>query len=250
MDNLTQFHQDGLEIFIDTQSGESFASQRGLARMCNKGESTVRAWRTAQNIETKEAQIPTSTGLKTVLLYDEETILEALAKYNPQRLKQCAQAGIRVLMHKLAGYEVQSTASTQSKKPSLEEFAADAKLAMQVAKTFNNESHKNVEIALKLIQDKNPNASEWLDTIRQSFNSQQPDSDDWLQLILDCAVPGESISARDIQQNSRKFRKITANQIREYFKELAYQGYGEVSGTGSRLRFCKFHDNVTKFPAQ
>ena len=108
--NLERYQQDGLELYIDKVSGESYASQSSLARMCGVSDSTILRWRTSANIVAKNAEVPTTTGLKTSALYDEKAIREAFKKYAPELYDKCTEAGVRVFLHKLAGYEVTSTA--------------------------------------------------------------------------------------------------------------------------------------------
>lgn len=100
---------EGLELFIDTQDGGAvYASQRGLARMCQAPESSVRYWlKGVAGNQPKMAKAPTPGGLQGAQLWGEDTIYEALAKYNTDLLVQCAKAGIRVYLHGLAGYQYQ-----------------------------------------------------------------------------------------------------------------------------------------------
>ncbi len=108
--SLTRFNKDGIELLIDTVTGESFASQSAVARMANVSESAIRKWITSNQIQVKSTEIPTATGFKTSNLLDENAIYQALEKYNPSLLIHCAKAGLRVYIHKLAGYEINSTA--------------------------------------------------------------------------------------------------------------------------------------------
>lgn len=41
MSNLTRFENDGVELVIDTKTGEAFATQAGYVRMSGKSKSTV-----------------------------------------------------------------------------------------------------------------------------------------------------------------------------------------------------------------
>ena len=107
MSNLQQYQAD---ISINTTTGESFTSIRGLARICGVNESTLRSWICARNITAKEAEILTPGGLQGARLMSENSIAEAIAKYNPTLAAQLMRLGVRSLMHKLAGYEVKSTA--------------------------------------------------------------------------------------------------------------------------------------------
>jgi hypothetical protein len=69
--SLTEFRNADVELVINTQTGECFASQRGLARMVDKNESVIRAWVTAQVVPTLEAEILTAAGLRSAQLLDE-----------------------------------------------------------------------------------------------------------------------------------------------------------------------------------
>ena len=102
---LTRFNKDGLELIINIDTGEVFASKRALARMCEVSETSIRKWIGANQIDFKQAQIPTNSGLQCADLLNEDTIYKALAKYNPNLLAQCAKAGLRVYLHGLAGYK-------------------------------------------------------------------------------------------------------------------------------------------------
>jgi hypothetical protein len=98
--------QDGLEIFIDNTTGESFSSERGLARMCKKARTTVIYFleNTGRKTQAKKAEIITDEGLRSGLLYDEDTIVAALSKFNPELLIDFSKMGVRKAMHTLAGY--------------------------------------------------------------------------------------------------------------------------------------------------
>ena len=109
--NLERYQQDGLELYIDKVSGESYASQSSLARMCNISETAIRKWLSTSNLDAiKVAKTPTTQGFRTSNLLNEDTILLAFEKYNKDLFIQCAKAGVRVFLHKLAGYEVISSA--------------------------------------------------------------------------------------------------------------------------------------------
>jgi len=110
--NLETFKtDDGLEIIIDTKTGESFTSQRGYSRISNVAESTVRSRvnktvkKTAQQSIVKTAQILTVSGLKTAQLLTEDYIAENLPKDNPEMATAFLKLGIRKYMHTVAGYD-------------------------------------------------------------------------------------------------------------------------------------------------
>lgn len=84
-----RFDCDGVELVISTQTGESFATVRGYARMSNKAQSTVqsRVDRMFEGKNFNKTKATTTTGLQTVKLIDVDTILEWLAKDNPSKIK-------------------------------------------------------------------------------------------------------------------------------------------------------------------
>ncbi len=71
--DLQLYKNDGLELLIDRQSGEVFASQSAVARMCGVEPTQVR--RLIGDAESlKSATIKTSNGDKTVKLLSEDLI--------------------------------------------------------------------------------------------------------------------------------------------------------------------------------
>ena len=65
------------------------------------------------------AQVPTTQGLRTVNLIDEDTIANWIIKDNPDLAPKLLKAGVRGYMHKLAGFEIKSTAIEQEAKQKL-----------------------------------------------------------------------------------------------------------------------------------
>lgn len=129
---LQRFEHDGLELVINTQTGEVFASQRAIGRMADKDEATIRRYVSAAGISPVRAEIPTSSGLRTAALLNEDTIYQIFQRYKPELLIQCAKAGIRLYLHQLAGFRfvpVQSDSAMLSEilsivKQQRDEFAA------------------------------------------------------------------------------------------------------------------------------
>ena len=99
---------DGIELYIHQGSGEVFASQRMLGRLVEKADTTIMRWmngkQSAAQATPKMVEVPTPKGIRTAALYDEDTILEAFAKWKPDLLVQCSRAGVRLFLHGLAGY--------------------------------------------------------------------------------------------------------------------------------------------------
>lgn len=99
----------GLEIVIDDDTGEVFASQRAIARLIDKHNEYVRRYANTYfegdtNSSVLTAEVLTAGGLQRDTLYDETFILSIIAKYKPDLLLKLAQTGLRLFFHKLAGY--------------------------------------------------------------------------------------------------------------------------------------------------
>lgn len=107
MSNLQQYAAD---IIIDNTTGESFMSQAGLARVCKVDSTSIRHFANGEGFVSKEAETLTQQGLRMVKGYSEQVIAKAIRKFNPDLAEQLDLIGVRTLMHKLAGYEVKSTA--------------------------------------------------------------------------------------------------------------------------------------------
>lgn len=89
MSNLSVFNNDGLEILIDTETGESFCSVSGYARMSGKDKSTIsRRLGAVARTQSKTAEIQTVKGLKSVALIDCSTVCEWLVQDYPEKGRQ------------------------------------------------------------------------------------------------------------------------------------------------------------------
>ena len=109
--NLTRFERDGLELVIDTQTGEAFASIRGYARMTGKPESTIRdRSKGARKNEVVEAEILTLGGVQGARLLTEDIITDWIVEDSPPLAKAMLKAGVRVFLHTAAGYQLTSSA--------------------------------------------------------------------------------------------------------------------------------------------
>lgn len=106
MNNLTRFDRDDIEIFIDPL-GNSFASIRGVARMAERPASTIKRFIGVAKIDVINVEVDTPSGNQGVALLSERSICIVLAKYNPDRLVQFAEFGVKTALHQLAGYQQQ-----------------------------------------------------------------------------------------------------------------------------------------------
>ena len=117
--SLQRFDQDGIELIIDTQTGESFASISGYARMAGKIPSTISRRLTMSGLREKgleQAQIETAGGLRTVALIPEDVICQWLIKDNYELALKVMQLGVRLFLHTLAGFCVKSEAIGTNKQ--------------------------------------------------------------------------------------------------------------------------------------
>ena len=116
MNNLTRYEHEGLELYIDVE-GAVFATQRGIARMCEVAESTMRTWASARKIPLEKVEILTPVGVdsarkmvsRRVSLFNEDAMSHALAHFNPERLRQLAMLGLRLGMQQLVGWNKPET---------------------------------------------------------------------------------------------------------------------------------------------
>ena len=109
--SLQRFDQDGIELIIDTQTGESFASQAGYARMSGVDYSTIRkrVERLGVTLEPlKRSQIETVDGFRAVTLIPEDLICQWLIKDNHKLALKVMQLGVRLFLHTIAGFQVKS----------------------------------------------------------------------------------------------------------------------------------------------
>jgi hypothetical protein len=132
--NLQGFNNDGIEIYIDTKTGESFASVSGYARMANKAQSTIseRLQKYRKN-DGSAAEVLTVTGVKTVRLINEDQISGWLPKDNPAMATKLLKLGIRGFLHELAGFKVSSTA-VKPEESRIEVRQQQPQLSIQEAK--------------------------------------------------------------------------------------------------------------------
>lgn len=121
---LEQFKtEDGIELYIDAETGASFASQSGYSRMSNVPLSTLRdRLSTSRKIDPETAKtldvstldtwrnciIQTATNGRKVNLLGEDWIADNLAVDNPQLLAVMTKLGVRATLHQWAGYTIKS----------------------------------------------------------------------------------------------------------------------------------------------
>ena len=117
--SLQRFDHDGIELIINTQTGESFATVRGYARMSGKTHTTILRRLTMSGLREKgleQAQIETASGLRTVALIPEDLICQWLIKDNHELALKVMQLGVRLFLHTIAGFQVKGEAIRTNKQ--------------------------------------------------------------------------------------------------------------------------------------
>lgn len=109
MSNLSVFKDThGIEIIIDEQTGESFCSVNGYARMSGKDKSTIsRRLQGVWRLEVKWAEIHTEGGIQSTVLIPIQVAVNSLAKDKPSLVKVIidtveAISGVRVSLPSFA----------------------------------------------------------------------------------------------------------------------------------------------------
>lgn len=108
---LQRFDQNQIEIIINTETGEGFATAKGYSRMSGKEYDAIK--KRCQRGGLPSAEIPTEQGFRWGTLISEDLIAEWLPKDNPEMATQLMKLGTRLFLHKMAGYEVTSNAIAQ-----------------------------------------------------------------------------------------------------------------------------------------
>lgn len=138
--NLARFDvpEQNLELIINQDTGEVFASQSAIARMVNIPETSVRRWlKSVRHLSTPIiSKIPTSNGFARATLHTEKIILEAFIKFRPEMVSKFNYAGMRLYLHHLAGFKIHSSA------------CVNRKLIIQ-DKEWNNKRHKGKKARVK-----------------------------------------------------------------------------------------------------
>ena len=150
---LAQYNNDGIEIYIDTTTGESFASQKGYARMANVSYQAIqnRIKRGGNQIELKETEVPTTKGMRMGNLLTENTIAQWLPQDNPGLAHKFLTLGIRAGMHWLAGYSVTSSALQQFNLP--QTYSEAMRLAADEMEARERAEAENKRLTAQVTED-------------------------------------------------------------------------------------------------
>ena len=118
MNNLTRFDNDGLELVIDTKTGEAYATQSGYARMSGISLTGVakRLEKLVNQNEAKKAEINTGYGFKVVNLIPAKLVFKWLMTDRLELAEKMGEVGATVYLHQVAGFKVNSSATTETPK--------------------------------------------------------------------------------------------------------------------------------------
>lgn len=131
MSNLTRFENDGVELVIDTETGEAFATQSGYARMSGLTVRGIgkRLEKLVNSNIIKTDEIDTGYGFKVVNLIPADLVYDWLFEDNQELARVMGKTGATVYMHQLAGYKISSSAIA-STAPALPQTYVEALKAL------------------------------------------------------------------------------------------------------------------------
>lgn len=139
MTNLSRFQtEDGIELVIDTTTGEAFSTITGYAKMAGRDKSTIsRRVKGVASGMVKTSEIPTEGGLQGVVLIPADLVFDWLWEDKPELARAMGKAGATVYIHQLAGYKVISDAVVNTPRQT-NQVISQAKEAIDLAERYKN----------------------------------------------------------------------------------------------------------------
>jgi hypothetical protein len=161
MSDFQMFDTEYGEVIINTQTGDSFASISGYARMGKKHKSTIsrRLEGVAEEL-VNNALVATSSGVQAVRLIPETLITSWIVDDNPELAKAMLQAGTRLYLHKLAGFQFMAIAPQQESNLVLSEI-------MSLRSELKDQVNESKAREIKYLED----AEKYRDLSNQRLNS-------------------------------------------------------------------------------
>jgi hypothetical protein len=111
MTSLTRFESNnGIELVIDTLTGEAFATQSGYARMSGKDRTTiVRRCQGCVDKGIKTAETLTPGGLQRCVLIPADTVFDWLLVDNVELARVMGKAGATLYIYQEVGFKISSS---------------------------------------------------------------------------------------------------------------------------------------------
>ena len=206
--DLQRFDKDGIELVINTRTGEAFATQSGYARMSGLSQQAINKRCNTYNLDNfKTAEIETVKGFKTYNLIPAKLAFKWAITDKPELAEAMGEAGETVYIHQLAGFKVTSDAVKKPTPTPPPAISPDP-----VVKTFT------FALAKQLIEsdDRVPvnfeDAWQWLGYTRK---------DSALKLLKNYFVLGEDFDLRQSAEwteggRSSDYYRLTTNCLKEF----------------------------------
>ena len=137
--DLQRFDKDGIELVINTRTGEAFATQSGYARMSGLSRQAINKRCKGCNLDDlKTAEIETPSGLQGCNLIPAKLVFKWAITDKPELAEAMGEAGATVYIHQLAGFKVTSDAvkkptPTPTPTPPISLLPGDIRLVQMVS---------------------------------------------------------------------------------------------------------------------
>lgn len=139
MSNITRYERDGIELAIDTETGEAFATQTGYARMSGLSQQAVNKRCQGYNAaELKTTEIQTAGGFQPCNLIPAKLAFKWMIKDNPELAEKMGECGATVFLHQIAGYQIASNATPPKPQPTVRSRDEAMKAAATISKLVSD----------------------------------------------------------------------------------------------------------------
>ena len=113
--NLERYDQDGIELVINTKTGEAFATLAGYSRMSGIAKNTLanrlsRGYKGVHKTSLPTAEIETGGGVQGVHLLSADIVYDWMFEDNSALARVMGKVGATIYMHQLAGFKITSDA--------------------------------------------------------------------------------------------------------------------------------------------
>ena len=131
---------DGLEVIINTKTGESFTSIRGYSRIGNITPAGIRKRLNKGGYQNRSeiAEVLTAGGIQGGYLITEDIIADWLPYDNPQMATAFMKLGIRMYMHTIAGFEPRQELTKADLASMKQEIINEVRSNMEPVTTLSN----------------------------------------------------------------------------------------------------------------